>query len=102
MVGPEPREGKFGVVEMDPVITDRRETALTAAEVAPPTPVGAMRRGSVELRGLTKRYGEETVVNAVAASSKWSVRYWASPKASKHRGSGTSRQAISASRNARW
>jgi len=43
------------------------------AEPAPFTPLAAApdtgsARGAIELRGLTKRYGEETVVNAIAAS----------------------------------
>jgi spermidine/putrescine ABC transporter ATP-binding subunit len=42
------------------------------AELAPPAPLAALdthqARGAVELRGLTKRYGEETVVNAIAVS----------------------------------
>jgi putative spermidine/putrescine transport system ATP-binding protein len=42
------------------------------AGLAPPAPLAApdthQARGAVELRGLTKRYGEETVVNAIAVS----------------------------------
>ena len=42
------------------------------AELAPPAPLAApdthQARAAVELRGLTKRYGEETVVDALAAS----------------------------------
>ena len=36
-------------------------------ELAAPAPVAAA-RGAIELRGLTKRYGEETVVDAIALS----------------------------------
>src|SRR5260221_9443037 len=57
---------------MDPVLAER---AAMVAEPAPgpiPGPVAApkaiARRGAVELRGLTKRYGEETVVNAIGTS----------------------------------
>ena len=43
-----------------------------AAELAPPAPLATPgtrgARGAIELRGLTKRYGEETVVNAIAVS----------------------------------
>ena len=39
-----------------------------ATELAPPAPITATGGGAIELRGLTKRYGEETVVNAVALS----------------------------------
>jgi putative spermidine/putrescine transport system ATP-binding protein len=36
--------------------------------LAVPVPITAAGGGAIELRGLTKRYGEETVVNALAAS----------------------------------
>ena len=43
-----------------------------AAELAPPAPLATPgtrgARGAIELRGLTRRYGEETVVNAIAVS----------------------------------
>ena len=39
-----------------------------AAELAPPAPIAGLGGGAVELRGLTKRYGEETVVDALATS----------------------------------
>ena len=35
---------------------------------APPAPFAGAGGGGIELRGLTKRYGEEPVVNAIAAS----------------------------------
>ena len=38
------------------------------AELAPTAPLGLAGRGAVELVGLTKRYGEETVVDRVAVS----------------------------------
>jgi putative spermidine/putrescine transport system ATP-binding protein len=38
------------------------------AELAPPGAIAATGRGAVELRELTKRYSDETVVNAIAAS----------------------------------
>ena len=50
---------------MDPVLAGRGRTAEPA-----PAPIAAAageRRGAIELRGLTKRYGDETVVNAIAA-----------------------------------
>ena len=60
---------------MDPVLVEReprtaaaepaRSGSVTAAHAAAET---IARRGAVELRGLTKRYGEETVVNDVAVS----------------------------------
>jgi len=44
-----------------------------AADFAPPAPdaptsIAAPGRGAIELRALTKRYGDETVVNAIATS----------------------------------
>ena len=51
---------------MDSVVAEPARTAVTAAEPASPAPETA--RGAVELRGLTKRYGEDTVVNAIAVS----------------------------------
>jgi putative spermidine/putrescine transport system ATP-binding protein len=43
-----------------------------AAELAPPAPLATPgtrgASGAIALRGLTKRYGEETVVNAIAVS----------------------------------
>jgi spermidine/putrescine ABC transporter ATP-binding subunit len=38
------------------------------AELASPAPSAVVGGGAIELRGLTKRYGEETVVNDIAAS----------------------------------
>jgi putative spermidine/putrescine transport system ATP-binding protein len=64
------------MVEMDSVLAERTRTAATVAELAPPGPItgpiaapNARAGGSaVELRGLTKRYGDEAVVNAIAAA----------------------------------
>ena len=60
------------MVQVDPVVAERDRTEAQLTESAPPTSVRTRetlaRRGAVELRGLTKRYGEETVVNDVAAS----------------------------------
>src|SRR5271155_3459787 len=57
---------------MDPVVAARSRTAAMVAELLPPAPLDAPGTGgaggAIELRGLTKRYGEETVVNAIAAS----------------------------------
>src|SRR5271170_8008349 len=57
---------------MDPVVAARRRPAAMVAELLPPAPLDAPGTGgaggAIELRGLTKRYGEETVVNAIAAS----------------------------------
>ncbi len=39
-----------------------------AADFAPPASIATAGRGAIELRGLTKRYGDETVVNAIATS----------------------------------
>src|SRR5690242_8461146 len=39
-----------------------------AADFISPIATVATGRGAIELRGLTKRYGEETVVNAIGAS----------------------------------
>jgi spermidine/putrescine ABC transporter ATP-binding subunit len=56
------------MVEMDPVLAERSWTAAMVAELAPPGRTAAARGGAVELRGLTKRYGEEIVVDAIAAA----------------------------------
>jgi spermidine/putrescine ABC transporter ATP-binding subunit len=56
------------MVEVDPVVASRGREAAMVAELAPPAPLAAPNGGAIELRGLTKRYGEETVVNAIAAS----------------------------------
>jgi putative spermidine/putrescine transport system ATP-binding protein len=39
-----------------------------AADFVPPASIATAGRGAIELRGLTKRYGDETVVNAIATS----------------------------------
>src|SRR5215472_8264802 len=54
------------MVEVDSDLAARSASA-TADELALPAPVAAA-RGAIELRGLTKRYGEETVVDAIAVS----------------------------------
>jgi putative spermidine/putrescine transport system ATP-binding protein len=57
---------------MDPVVTEDPRTAAMVAEPAAPALAAVSdaiaARGAIELRGLSKRYGEETVVNAVAVS----------------------------------
>ena len=52
------------MVKVDIDLAARRETAASA-EPAPPVRVAAVRGGAIELRGLTKRYGDETVVDAI-------------------------------------
>jgi len=54
------------VVELDSDLAARGAPAAVD-ELAVPAPVVAA-RGAIELRGLTKRYGEETVVDAIALS----------------------------------
>jgi putative spermidine/putrescine transport system ATP-binding protein len=60
------------MVQMDPVLAEPSRTAVVVAEPVPSAPLAAPDTGracgAIELRGLTKRYGEETVVNAIAAS----------------------------------
>src|SRR5437763_12386329 len=56
---------------MDPVLAERSGTSAMVSEPAPPAPVAAKAigaRGAIELLGLTKRYGDETVVNAIGVS----------------------------------
>jgi spermidine/putrescine ABC transporter ATP-binding subunit len=69
-VGQEPRQGQFDLVEMDTVLAERSPAAMAAER--PPSPVAALKNtpagGAIELRGLTKRFGDETVVNAIDAS----------------------------------
>jgi spermidine/putrescine ABC transporter ATP-binding subunit len=48
--------------------TATKPLSSTPIEPAPPAPETGRTRGAVELRGLTKRYGEETVVDAIAVS----------------------------------
>ena len=64
-MGPEPREGQLDMVQVDTVLAERSPAA--EAEPALPAPIAAG-RGAIELRALTKRYGDETVVDAIAAS----------------------------------
>jgi spermidine/putrescine ABC transporter ATP-binding subunit len=56
------------MVEMDSVVAERNGAAAMVAELASPAPSAVVGGGAIELRGLTKRYGEETVVNDIAAS----------------------------------
>ena len=67
MVGPEPRESQFHMVEMDTVL-EQRPTRAVAAGLVTPAPIARAGGSAIELRGLTKRYGEETVVDTIAAS----------------------------------
>jgi spermidine/putrescine ABC transporter ATP-binding subunit len=53
------------MVEVDPVVAERGRAAM---ESTPPVPLDAAGRGAIELRGLTKRYGDDIVVNNIAAS----------------------------------
>jgi spermidine/putrescine ABC transporter ATP-binding subunit len=58
------------MVEVDSLVAERSPVAMVAesepsAQVAAPNTAAA---GAIELRGLTKRYGEEAVVNDIAAS----------------------------------
>lgn len=53
------------MVAVDSVVAPSRRTAATADALAPIAPAA---RGAIELRGLSKRYGTETVVNDVAVS----------------------------------
>ena len=55
------------MVEVDSDVTERARAARVA-EPAPPAPNATPDRGGIELRGLTKRYGDDTVVNNIAAS----------------------------------
>jgi putative spermidine/putrescine transport system ATP-binding protein len=80
VVGPEPRQSQFHMVKMDSVLVTSPSAPHPPASQVPPSrrargegrgeePVAAANtRGAIELRGLTKCYGEETVVNAIAAS----------------------------------
>ena len=68
LVGREPRQGQFDMVEMDPVVAAAGRAGhggriRTARADSPHAG-----RGAIELRGLTKRYGDDTVVNAIAVS----------------------------------
>jgi spermidine/putrescine ABC transporter ATP-binding subunit len=50
------------MVEVDTVVAERQESGATAAEPAAPA------RAAIELCALTKRYGDETVVDAIEVS----------------------------------
>ena len=67
MVGPEPRESQFHMVEMDTVL-EQRPTRAVVAGLVTPAPIARAGGSAIELHGLTKRYGEETVVDTIAAS----------------------------------
>jgi ABC-type Fe3+/spermidine/putrescine transport system ATPase subunit len=54
------------MVEVDSDLRGEGRAPAIAAELAPPAPTALTGRGAVELVGLTKRYGEETVVDRVA------------------------------------
>jgi putative spermidine/putrescine transport system ATP-binding protein len=56
------------MVEMDSVLAQRGPTAPIVAEPALPPMFAGAGGGAVELRGLTKRYGDETVVDAITVS----------------------------------
>src|SRR5271156_4178408 len=56
------------MVQVDTVLAEQSRASAMGAELAPLAPIIAAGGGAIELRGLTKRYGEETVVNAIAAS----------------------------------
>ena len=53
---------------MDIDVREQNRTAATVVELPPPAQTRAVSRGAVELAGLTKRYGEETVVDHVMVS----------------------------------
>jgi hypothetical protein len=73
-VGREPRQGQHDLVEVDPDLAAAGQADLMAAdfdapETSAPIVAGASTsQGAIELRGLTKRYGNEAVVNAVTVS----------------------------------
>jgi len=54
------------VVEVDTDLAAPGEAAAAAAEFVPPA--ATPRGGAVEIRGLTKRFGDDTVVDAIAVS----------------------------------
>jgi spermidine/putrescine ABC transporter ATP-binding subunit len=54
------------MVEMDPDLSAWARTGSVAADFAASGSIAVVGRGAIELRGLTKRYGDETVVNAIA------------------------------------
>src|SRR5271168_632676 len=56
------------MVQVDTVLAEQNRASAMVAELAPLAPIIAAGGGAIELRGLTKRYGEETVVNAVDVS----------------------------------
>jgi spermidine/putrescine ABC transporter ATP-binding subunit len=56
------------MVQMDTVLAERNPTPAVVAGLATPAPIAGAGGSAIELRGLTKRYGEETVVDTIAAS----------------------------------
>jgi putative spermidine/putrescine transport system ATP-binding protein len=56
------------MVEMDSVLAQRDPAAPIVAEPAPSPLFAGPGGGAVELRGLTKRYGDDTVVDAITVS----------------------------------
>ncbi|HJY50541.1 MAG TPA: ABC transporter ATP-binding protein, partial [Stellaceae bacterium] len=52
---------------MDTVL-EQRPTRAVVAGLVTPAPIARAGGSAIELRGLTKRYGEETVVDTIAAS----------------------------------
>jgi spermidine/putrescine ABC transporter ATP-binding subunit len=67
-VGCEPRQGQHAVVEVDSDLAAAGEADPMAADFAAPEASAPVHNGAIELRGLTKRYGDETVVNAIDVS----------------------------------
>jgi hypothetical protein len=55
-------------VEVDIVLAQRSRTPAMVAGLATPAPIAGADGSAIELCGLTKRYGEETVVDTIAAS----------------------------------
>ena len=58
------------MVQMDPDVTDQAWSGARIGALISdhPQTAAAPGRGTIELRGVTKRYGEETVVSGIAAS----------------------------------
>src|SRR5215471_397453 len=55
------------MVEVDPVLAKRGQPLAVPGQ-ALPAPGNGASRGAIELRGVTKRYGDETVVNNITVS----------------------------------
>jgi putative spermidine/putrescine transport system ATP-binding protein len=56
------------MVEVDTELAAPGGAAAAIAALAPRPPRAGARGGAIELRGLTKRYGDETVVDAIAVA----------------------------------